>query len=124
MHYYERMLDLPCRHRTLFLLLPLAILLLGFLSWGGFDNTFRLVSDGFGMLGTDIGETRLWSSLDQQFPGLGQEFMPTLDEGSFLLMPTAMPHAGRSEEHTSELQSRGHLVCRLMLEKKKKNTTS
>src|SRR5437870_7864895 len=29
----------------------------------------------------------------------------------------------RSEEHTSELQSRGHLVCRLLLEKKKKNLT-
>src|SRR5437870_7675247 len=28
----------------------------------------------------------------------------------------------RSEEHTSELQSRGHLVCRLLLEKKKKIT--
>src|SRR2546422_8162252 len=30
---------------------------------------------------------------------------------------------GRSEEHTSELQSRLHLVCRLLLEKKKKNET-
>src|SRR5438445_9063913 len=29
----------------------------------------------------------------------------------------------RSEEHTSELQSRQYLVCRLLLEKKKKNTT-
>src|SRR5690625_7840780 len=29
----------------------------------------------------------------------------------------------RSEEHTSELQSRGHLVCRLLLEKKKKKKT-
>src|SRR5690554_7247765 len=29
--------------------------------------------------------------------------------------------AERSEEHTSELQSRPHLVCRLLLEKKKKN---
>src|SRR5437660_6541650 len=29
---------------------------------------------------------------------------------------------GRSEEHTSELQSRGHLVCRLLLEKKKKKS--
>src|SRR5258708_10500248 len=29
--------------------------------------------------------------------------------------------AGRSEEHTSELQSPDHLVCRLLLEKKKKN---
>src|SRR5215510_15263431 len=35
-----------------------------------------------------------------------------------------LPRRGRrrrSEEHTSELQSRGHLVCRLLLEKKKKN---
>src|SRR5439155_2538713 len=31
---------------------------------------------------------------------------------------------GRSEEHTSELQSRGHLVCRLLLEKKKTTCTS
>src|SRR5258707_5824790 len=29
-------------------------------------------------------------------------------------------HLGRSEEHTSEFQSRPHLVCRLLLEKKKK----
>src|SRR3712207_7265500 len=31
--------------------------------------------------------------------------------------------AGRSEEHTSELQSRQYLVCRLLLEKKTKNAT-
>src|SRR5207253_5612462 len=30
--------------------------------------------------------------------------------------------ARRSEEHTSELQSRGHLVCRLLLEKKNRNS--
>src|SRR5947209_13028427 len=40
--------------------------------------------------------------------------------------PLAVPHCrkappeGRSEEHTSELQSRQYLVCRLLLEKKKK----
>src|SRR5690625_5487283 len=33
-------------------------------------------------------------------------------------------HGVRSEEHTSELQSRGHLVCRLLLEKKKENSNS
>src|SRR5439155_7632991 len=32
---------------------------------------------------------------------------------------SSLSGAGRSEEHTSELQSRGHLVCRLLLEKKK-----
>src|SRR5690625_6599591 len=33
---------------------------------------------------------------------------------------TIIVDGGRSEEHTSELQSRGHLVCRLLLEKKKR----
>src|SRR5690554_7702733 len=36
---------------------------------------------------------------------------------------TASDRGLRSEEHTSELQSRPHLVCRLLLEKKKKTTT-
>src|SRR5687768_18511449 len=35
---------------------------------------------------------------------------------------TGFVYGGRSEEHTSELQSRLHLVCRLLLEKKKKHT--
>src|SRR3989442_7260136 len=35
------------------------------------------------------------------------------------LTPETPPQAMRSEEHTSELQSRPHLVCRLLLEKKK-----
>src|SRR5258708_13686756 len=34
------------------------------------------------------------------------------------------PHLRRSEEHTSELQSPDHLVCRLLLEKKKKTPIS
>src|SRR5256884_1496274 len=36
---------------------------------------------------------------------------------------TSVACAGRSEEHTSELQSRLHLVCRLLLEKKKKHSS-
>src|SRR5437870_7591150 len=40
---------------------------------------------------------------------------------SFRLI-SARGEPARSEEHTSELQSRGHLVCRLLLEKKKKYT--
>src|SRR5687768_18091307 len=37
--------------------------------------------------------------------------------------PRRINRARRSEEHTSELQSRLHLVCRLLLEKKKNNIT-
>src|SRR2546422_7899927 len=41
------------------------------------------------------------------------------------VQPTAVGHAQhRSEEHTSELQSRLHLVCRLLLEKKKSTPTN
>ena len=38
----------------------------------------------------------LWSGY-RVFERTGQEFMPSLDEGAFLLMPTAMPHAGMEE---------------------------
>src|SRR5690625_3267562 len=42
-----------------------------------------------------------------------------LSEVRILLQYRDTPYEDRSEEHTSELQSRGHLVCRLLLEKKK-----
>src|SRR5438445_9640129 len=38
------------------------------------------------------------------------------------IFSTVVDLAGRSEEHTSELQSRQYLVCRLLLEKKKNST--
>src|SRR4030066_2608822 len=38
--------------------------------------------------------------------------------------PTSSPTGSRSEEHTSELQSHLNLVCRLLLEKKKKKITN
>src|SRR2546421_3178833 len=40
-----------------------------------------------------------------------------------LVIDQSSPAQARSEEHTSELQSRSDLVCRLLLEKKKKKTT-
>src|SRR5207253_9604901 len=43
------------------------------------------------------------------------------DELEVLLVDRDRLRLERSEEHTSELQSRGHLVCRLLLEKKKEN---
>src|SRR5690625_7012790 len=48
------------------------------------------------------------------------EFCPPDDPPESELEPP--PGWARSEEHTSELQSRGHLVCRLLLEKKNNNT--
>src|SRR2546430_10414914 len=55
--------------------------------------------------------------------GPGHPLRPAGDRQDLLGRPS---HLGRSEEHTSELQSQSNLVCRLLLEKKKKyeNTIS
>src|SRR3712207_8167652 len=45
---------------------------------------------------------------------------PAADEASLLYAMHGLVSEDRSEEHTSELQSRQYLVCRLLLEKKKK----
>src|SRR3989449_8575683 len=52
-------------------------------------------------------------------------FFVTLGMFAYLIFQPANQHVfyARSEEHTSELQSRLHLVCRLLLEKKKKKQT-
>ena len=95
--YYQTILNWVLENKMLFLILPLFILLIGVMSWRGFGDTFRFISSGFQTVGWNVEETRLWSAMDERLPGLGQEFMPTLDEGSFLLMPTTMPHAGVEE---------------------------
>src|SRR5215510_5958097 len=51
--------------------------------------------------------------------GMRQTFSPV----SCPTLISRSANSSRSEEHTSELQSRGHLVCRLLLEKKKKKIT-
>src|SRR5689334_23781810 len=53
-----------------------------------------------------------WRSIWRRCPACARSTRPAGSRGS----PPA-----RSEEHTSELQSQFHLVCRLLLEKKKKN---
>src|SRR5439155_4167616 len=59
-------------------------------------------------------ENRSFDHLYGLFPGADGIASATLAQ------KTQLDHDGnRSEEHTSELQSRGHLVCRLLLEKKK-----
>src|SRR3712207_7626089 len=57
---------------------------------------------------------RLGRGREQQAPRLGRERLDPPHE--------AVLDAARSEEHTSELQSRQYLVCRLLLEKKKTST--
>jgi len=64
------------------------------MTWIGFPKVFGIVNTGFNSIGIDISKTRPWKNMSEAFPGLGSEFMPSLDEGSFLLMPTSMPYTG------------------------------
>src|SRR2546422_6949173 len=51
---------------------------------------------------------------------LGRQGDERMEPALRTILVAALPAQDRSEEHTSELQSRLHLVCRLLLEKKKK----
>src|SRR2546427_5170947 len=64
---------------------------------------------------SDIAEAAL--ELAGMSPAEARSFCQTVDWSSTLVVPIP-----RSEEHTSELQSQSNLVCRLLLEKKKKQT--
>jgi copper/silver efflux system protein len=96
-YYYEPMLKWCLAHKGTFLLLPLFTLLFGLVIWLGWHKTFGFVTSGFDRVGWNVRTTGLWSTMRHQFPGMGKEFMPSLDEGSFLLMPTSMPHSGVEE---------------------------
>lgn len=80
---YLPLLRLFLRFKLPFLLLPLLVVLTGLSIWLG---AARVIPG----LSTE-------SHLAHRFPGLSREFMPALDEGAFLLMPTVMPHAAISE---------------------------
>src|SRR6266498_4742039 len=60
-----------------------------------------------------------YTTLFRSRPPLVHRLGNSFGDGSRARWPRG-PAAARSEEHTSELQSRPHLVCRLLLEKKKK----
>lgn len=93
--YYERILRWCLNHRWKFMIVPAATIVFGFMIWMGFNRTFGLVASGFETLGwKDFRQTAFWEKASAEFPGIGEEFMPSLNEGSFLLMPTSMPHTG------------------------------
>jgi len=88
--YYPRILKWCLANKWTFLSIPLAIILFGIISWQGIDKIFSFMPES-------IKESKTWQNLSDSFPGAGKEFMPTMDEGSFLLMPTTMPHSGIEE---------------------------
>jgi len=87
-------------HKILFLSIPVLIIVLGVTAWLGFDKVFSFIPRTARVFGIGQGATRataFWIKAEQTFPGFGKEFMPPLDEGSYLFMPTTMVHASIGE---------------------------
>ncbi|HMO50996.1 MAG TPA: efflux RND transporter permease subunit [Kiritimatiellia bacterium] len=88
--FYPSILGWCLDHKKSFLALPAFLVVLGVLVWIGFPRMSAWLPAPF----------KQWkpvAALYHAFPGLGREFMPPLDEGAFLYMPSAMPHAGLNE---------------------------
>lgn len=89
-YFYPSLLKWSLNNKGKFSAMPLSLLFLSALIWFGVEKFT-------GFLPEKIKESKAYRSINDAFPGLGREFMPALDEGSFLLMPTTMPHSGVEE---------------------------
>ena len=93
-HYYENIMRWALEHKLKFLIIPLITLIFGWLAWQGYEKTFGFIASGAEKVGwKNFRQTAVWQGPAKTFPGTGKEFMPSLNEGSFLLMPTSMPHS-------------------------------
>jgi len=93
-HFYEDIIRWALANKRRFLIIPAVTLLFGLLVWLGFDKSFGFIATGAEKMGwKSFRQTAFWQSPSKTFPGTGKEFMPSLNEGSFLLMPTSMPHS-------------------------------
>lgn len=98
--FYPRILGWCLDHKLIFISFILLVVLLGPIIWLGFGRTFFWIPAGaerVGLNGQTVRSTSFWIGAEREFPGLGREFMPRLDEGSYLFMPTTMPHASIGE---------------------------
>lgn len=96
-HVYSHILNWALANKWKFLSIPVFTVLFGLMTWQGFNKMFGFIADGVENIEWNIRKTSGWQAMAQTFPGTGKEFMPSLDEGSFLLMPTTMSHSGIEE---------------------------
>jgi Cu(I)/Ag(I) efflux system membrane protein CusA/SilA len=88
---YVPMLRWVLANKKSFLSLPAMIVFLGLCIWLGWGRVTYPVEIGLARAGVDVNSWGFWSSMKHRLPGLGREFMPPLDEGSLLYMPSIMP---------------------------------
>ena len=112
-HFYETIMRYALANKIQFLVIPVVTLLFGLLVWLGFDKSFGFLVSSAEKLGwKTFRQTSVWQKACNTFPGTGKEFMPSLNEGSFLLMPTSMPHSSieKNLEYIQTLDKRLSLI--------------
>ena len=87
---YTFVLRQVLNYKALFLSLIVLIITFGYSTWIGVDKIFSWMPDSWQ-------KTETFTYLSKKMPGLQKEFMPPLDEGSYLYMPTTMTHASIGE---------------------------
>jgi len=98
---FPRILGWALEHKLVALSPAAFIVIFGATVWLGFDKVW-------GWLPDRVRQNNRVVEIAHSLPGLGAEFMPSLDEGSFLYMPTTMPHVsiGEATEILKELDLR------------------
>lgn len=87
---YPHILQFILARKRRFITVPATMVVLGLFMWMGAPTVASYVNANWQESVQD-------SALGRWFPGIGQEFMPDLNEGAFLYMPTTAPHASIGE---------------------------
>ena len=94
---YEPALRWILAHKVIFLIIPAFIVFSGVSIWLGLGRIAYPVEKGLSYVMLDVNKISPWVALKHKFPGIGREFMPSLDEGSLLYMPSFLPAASLTE---------------------------
>jgi copper/silver efflux system protein len=94
---FRPMLRWTLDNKKTFLIIPTTLVIFGFLIWLGFSTLALPVEATLKAVDLDPTETPVWQEAKRVFPGIGREFMPPLDEGSMLYMPSLLPSASLSQ---------------------------
>ncbi len=107
---FRPLLRFVVNHKVAFLSTPAALIVLGLTIWLGFTRVAYPVQASLRAIGLDPAGTTGWERMRKTFPGIGREFMPPLDEGSILYMPSLLPSASLTQ--TQEVMARQNAAIR------------
>lgn len=94
---YQPALRWVLAHKGLFMALPVGIVTLGVLIFAGFGALLAPLRPLADAAGLDLDRIRPIAALERAFPGIGSEFMPPLDEGAYMAMPSLLSQASLSQ---------------------------